>query len=206
MTADARTTWVDLTFPVSAAQGGQVASDYARRLAQGIVRILPWWSTEQNAGVHPLKGLSSCGGSLLVGGRTHLTLRIPESRVDDCAQLAGREIDLEGKIALGTPRLRALLAHPVVYSSCVASGDDDEAGFLAYAKDTLESMGIESQMIVGKQSVMLTESGSTVGFSLMIAGLSIENSLRIQQKGLGMHRSLGCGIFVPHRSINAVGL
>lgn len=206
MTADAETTWVDLTFPVSAAQGGQVASDYARRLAQGIVRILPWWSTEQNAGVHPLKGLSSCGGSLLVGGRTHLTLRIPESRVDDCAQLAGREIDLEGKIALGTPRLRALLAHPVVYSSCVASGDDDEAGFLAYAKETLESMGIESQMIVGKQSVMLTDSGSTVGFSLMIAGLSIENSLRIQQKGLGMHRSLGCGIFVPHRSINAVGL
>ena len=212
---EAEATWVDLAFALDAATGCQIATDYALMLAQSITRMLPWWSTEPNAGVHPLKGLSACGGALLIGGRTQLMLRIPETRVLDCAQLAGQAIDLGtndlgtnlGKtIRLGEPRARALLAHPVVYSSCVSTGCDNEAEFVSYVRQALDSLNIGGQQIVGKQSTLQAASGRIVGFSLMVAGLSLENSLHVQQQGLGHHRALGCGLFVPHRSINAVGL
>jgi hypothetical protein len=42
------------------------------------------------------------------------------------------------------------------------------------------------------------------GFSLMIDGLSPEHSLRLQMHGLGPLRSLGCGVFVAHRSAAAL--
>ena len=198
--------WIDLTFPVFAAQGHQITSDYPLALAQCVARILPWWPTEPNVGVHPLKGMSACGRTWLIGGRTHLTLRIPETRAVDCAQLAGQEIDLDGIIKLGPPRSRSLLAHPVVYSGCVTTGDDDEVSFVSYVRNVLDTQGISGQEIVGKKSILISESGSVVGFSLMVAGLSLKDSIQVQQQGVGLHRSLGCGIFIPHRSINAVGL
>jgi len=42
-------------------------------------------------------------------------------------------------------------------------------------------------------------------FSLMLHALPEEQSLRLQRCGLGPHRLLGCGIFVPHKSAAAVG-
>ena len=197
--------WTDLTFPVYASQGQQIVSDYPLALAKCLANILPWWLMEPNVGVHPLKGLSTCGRTLLIGGRTHLTLRIPETRVADCSKLAGQEVDLGEKIILGEPRSRRLLAHPVVYSGCVSTGDEEEAGFVLFVRNALDALEINRQEIVGKKSVFKSDNGNIVGFSLMIAGLSLEDSIRVQQIGLGIHRSLGCGIFIPHRSINAVG-
>jgi hypothetical protein len=38
----------------------------------------------------------------------------------------------------------------------------------------------------------------------MLHGLPIEYAIRVQQVGIGNERKLGCGIFIPHKSINAV--
>ena len=43
-------------------------------------------------------------------------------------------------------------------------------------------------------------------FSMMLHALVPEQSLRLQQHGLGPHRLLGCGLFVPHKSAAAVGV
>jgi len=37
--------------------------------------------------------------------------------------------------------------------------------------------------------------------SLMLAGLTREQSLLLQQSGLGARRKLGCGLFIPHKDI-----
>jgi hypothetical protein len=39
----------------------------------------------------------------------------------------------------------------------------------------------------------------------MLDGLSRSAALRVLEAGLGRHRRLGCGLFVPHRSAAAVG-
>ena len=38
----------------------------------------------------------------------------------------------------------------------------------------------------------------------MLPGLSKQQSILIQDKGLGEGRIFGCGLFVPHKSIDAV--
>jgi hypothetical protein len=35
----------------------------------------------------------------------------------------------------------------------------------------------------------------------MLAGLTREQSLLLQQSGLGAGRKLGCGLFIPHKDI-----
>jgi hypothetical protein len=39
----------------------------------------------------------------------------------------------------------------------------------------------------------------------MVREISPADSLRLQQLGLGAGRQQGCGIFVPHKSTDAVG-
>jgi len=38
----------------------------------------------------------------------------------------------------------------------------------------------------------------------MIADLSKKESIRLQEEGVGDQRLYGCGIFLPHKSIDAV--
>jgi hypothetical protein len=40
--------------------------------------------------------------------------------------------------------------------------------------------------------------------SLMVADLEPEQSVRLQQIGLGAGRTFGCGLFIPHKGIKAV--
>ena len=40
--------------------------------------------------------------------------------------------------------------------------------------------------------------------SLMIDGIEVAESVRLQQEGLGPGRKYGCGIFLPHKGIDAV--
>ncbi|NCA73146.1 MAG: type I-MYXAN CRISPR-associated protein Cas6/Cmx6, partial [Sphingobacteriia bacterium] len=36
------------------------------------------------------------------------------------------------------------------------------------------------------------------------AVLTREESIRLQREGLGPHRGLGCGLFIPHKGIDPV--
>ena len=40
-----------------------------------------------------------------------------------------------------------------------------------------------------------------LAYGLALHGLSPADSVRVQGEGLGPHRRLGCGIFVPHKAI-----
>ena len=47
--------------------------------------------------------------------------------------------------------------------------------------------------------------GKTLGArSLMIDGLDVTESVLLQQQGLGDGRKFGCGLFLPHKGIDAV--
>ena len=66
-------------------------------------------------------------------------------------------------------------------------------------------MGIEvSKMICGKSGMIRTDEGNIFTRALMIADLQADESVRLQQHGIGDARLLGCGLFVPHKGIDAV--
>jgi CRISPR-associated protein Cas6 len=79
----------------------------------------------------------------------------------------------------------------------------DELAFLQVVQAELAALGIAGRPICGRLQAM--EADRLHGYSLMLDGLSAEGALRLLEAGLGPHRRLGCGLFVPHKSAAAVG-
>jgi CRISPR-associated protein Cas6 len=198
--------FLDVAFPVS---GGPIDRAYPYALARELTSALPWLAEEPLAGVHPIRGLTASGQQYVVGGRARLALRVPEARAQDFATLQGALLNLlSATLTVGSRTARPLLPHPVLFSHLVVTGDDDEGRFYAMAQQAVVEMGLTCGLIVGRRgSVRIGPSATDElgGFSLMLHGLSPEASLIAQAHGVGLHRRLGCGVFVPHKSIAAVG-
>ena len=197
------TRWVDFAYAIA---GASVERDYPAGLYAALRALAPWLDEEPSAAVHPLRGLTPAAGSLLLGGRSRLLLRVPESRIDACEQLQGRSLGLPVPLAIGRASLRELLAHPVLHAKLVVTGADDEGAFLAEVERALAGLALDCETIVGRRGEIAVGDQRLAGFSLMLHGLSAEQSLTAQAHGIGLHRKLGCGVFVPHKSVAAVGL
>ena len=195
---------VDVVFSL---EEGTLGDDHASALAMAVRRVLPWFDEEPEAGILPLSGLAKGNGVRFVGRRSRLALRLPVHRSASAESLAGASLDLDGvQLRLGAATARPLFpARGVVYSHFVSVGLNDEIEFLAQCKFLLAERGHKPQLITGKACELNTPAGTVRGFSLMLHGLGPAASLAIQESGLGAHRALGCGLFVPHKSVVAVG-
>ena len=56
-------------------------------------------------------------------------------------------------------------------------------------------------MVCGRVTPVATPARTYRTRSLMLAGLTLEQSLLLQQSGLGAGRKFGCGLFIPHKDI-----
>ena len=195
---------VDVVFPL---EQGTLADDHACALSLAVRRALPWFDEEAEAGILPLSGLARGDGVRFVGRRSRLALRLPMRRSASADALAGARLDLDGiALKLGASSIRPLLpARGVVYSHFVSVDTDDEIEFLARCGVLLAERGLKPQLITGKARELRARAGLVRGFSLMLHGLGAAESLALQEAGLGGHRALGCGIFIPHKSVAAVG-
>lgn len=193
---------IDVTF---ALQGRQLAHEHRFALADALESALPWLCEEPAAGVHQLKLVGGGGGEAMVSPRTRLVLRVPRERAAAAAALAGRTLQVgTHQLQPTDARPRELLPYGTLYAHLVASGDDDdESAFVARVGSDLAGLGVRAQPVCGRWQSL--ERGRLVGCSLMLSGLEREESLRVLQSGLGAHRRLGCGLFVPHKSAAAVG-
>ena len=204
---------VDLVFPI-ACQTLPVDHSYA--LGQAVVQVLSWLPDEEGSGVHPIQVAISAHGwerpagaddLLHLSKRTRLVIRIPRHRMEDARALVGRELDVRGqplKIT-GEPVVRPLQPSATLYSRNVALNADDEDAFLRAAAELLEGLDIlVRKMLPGKITMIDTPDGQLATHSLMLADLTAEESLRLQQHGLGPGRYFGCGLFIPCKGIKAV--
>lgn len=193
---------VDVVF---ALEGERIAADYADRLLAQLLSHLPWLDDEPHAGVHPLAGVSPSGPVVYLGHRARLSLRLPAVRAQAGRALTGRRLDLGGTVMVGEARVRALMPAHTLYSSFVTFGTMDETAFLAACAEQLADAGVKGELICGKPHHGAGEAREWHGFSLMLHGLSPDDSLRIQRRGMGLERKRGCGILIPHKSVAAVG-
>ena len=76
--------------------------------------------------------------------------------------------------------------------------------FRTKSRHALQARGIACQFITGRRQTVTAGAREIVGFSVVLHGLTPEGSLRMQAEGMGGDRGLGCGIFVPYKSIAAV--
>ena len=193
---------IDLCFPLT---GGPVPDDYAAPLAEALLDALPWLADLPDAGVLPLAGSARGDGIRFIGRRTRLIVRVPKQRAGELAVLRGRRFELPDAVTLGAPVERALAPCRVVHSACIDMDTTHEGEFVARCRAALDARDMRGSLVCGRRRRVLTREGVIEGHSLMIYGLRAHQTLALQVSGLGGHRLLGCGNFVPHKNVAAVG-
>lgn len=191
--------------------------DHAYALSRAITDVLPWLENEPDAGIHLIHVAESGNGwyrpadsareLLQVSRRTRLRLRLPKTRLDDARALTGHHLDIGGyEMIVGDAAARALSAHTTLFSRhVVVEAAQSEAEFVERCVEQLRAMGIKvRKLLCGRQSAFEFPEQRMLVRSLMLAELEPEESVLLQQRGLGPGRTIGCGLFIPHKGIKPV--
>lgn len=205
---------VDLLFSVDCRE---LPVDHAYNLSRAVLEQLPWLQDESRAAVHTIHVAGSQNGwerpahdgdqLLILSRRTKLTLRVPVERLGDAARLSDRELDVGGfPLKVGKSKTRPLTKQGTLFSRyVVCQAGEEEHDFLQRMAAELAAMGIPmKKALCGKETALRTPDGLVHTRSLLLASLSLEHALLLQRLGLGPHRLMGCGIFLPHKGIDPV--
>lgn len=189
---------VDVVFGL---EGTSLPSDHAEALARSVEEWLPWLTQEPAAGIHPLKTAPTSQGLVLVARRARLLLRVPGHRAEASLALAGRRLPVGAGLTTGRGAARELTPSSTLYAARVSSDAKDERAFEDEVSGWLATSGVRCKCIAGRARALGVGGGVRSAFGLALHGLAPEDSLRIQSEGIGPHRHLGCGIFLPHKAI-----
>lgn len=191
--------------------------DHIFELSKAVQTILPWLMDEPEAGLHTINVATSGNGwirpedpnaLLHLSKRTRLELRVPAHRVKDAKALEGATLEVAGNVLeIKKATERSLSTLTTLFSRALAT-DQDIAGeeqLLDWIYVQLKALDIKPRkMMCGTEHFIEMPGANIRTRSLMIAGLEVEESLRLQQKGLGPYRHLGCGLFIPHKGIDDI--
>lgn len=196
---------IDLQFDLV---GTTIPAENAQMLADALQGILPWLGEDSGTGIQHLKGAETNTGdaSLNINRRTKLYVRVPKARVDDMQRLVGQALDLGGHtLQIGGFKTREFSPFANIYAHFVDTGSVTEEQFVQDVMRELDGrFQLRCGFICGKQQTLQSKSGPLYGYSLMLHDVPPHKSLQLQDEGMGRNRLLGCGIFIPHKSIAPV--
>jgi len=204
---------VDLSYKIDCKQ---IPTRHAWELSQALYRALPWIKDEPEVGIHQIHGAASGNGwerpldgeLIHLSKRTRMQLRVPVSRVDDASELVGKTLDVAGHdVTIGKMATKPIDPFSTLFARyIVSSADISEDDFLQWIVEDLTARNIQVRKLLCGIGHEFEANGENIETrSLMIADLDKTTSLALQEIGIGAHRHLGCGIFVPHKGIKAVG-
>lgn len=195
--------------------GSQLAVDHAQALAHAVCAKLTE-DTQSQIGIHQVRVAESGNGwerpskgeeRLHLSRRTKLVVRVNQDVYEDVLRLSDTELEINGqRIKVGVSTVRKLSALTTLFSHGIACDEAQaETEFLADMANALQRMDIKvKKMICGMTHSIRSDRGSIFTRALMVANLTPEESVLLQQRGIGTGRLIGCGLFVPHRGIDAV--
>ncbi|MBW8328246.1 MAG: type I-MYXAN CRISPR-associated protein Cas6/Cmx6 [Thiobacillus sp.] len=196
---------IDLQFDLV---GTTIPADNAQLLSDALLSLLPWLGEDSGSGIQHLKGAETNSGdaTLNINRRTKLYVRVPKARVDDMQKLVGQTLDLDGHaLQIGSFKTRAFTAFSNIYAHFVDTGSTTEEQFVQDVMRELDGhFKLRCGFICGKRQTLQSASGPIHGYSLMLHDVPPHKSLQLQDEGMGRNRLLGCGVFIPHKSIAPV--
>ena len=204
---------VDLHYKIDCKQ---IPTCHAWELSQALYQVMPWIKDEPEVGVHQIHGATSGNGwerppdgeLIHLSKRTRMHLRVPVARIEEAAELVGKVLDIAGhSVAIGKMATKSIDPFSTIFSRyIVVSEGMTEDDFLQSVVEDLKSRGMEPRKLLCGMGHEFEANGERIETrSLMIADLDKAASVALQEVGVGLHRHLGCGIFVPHKGIKAVG-
>lgn len=203
---------VDLLFSIDCKT---LPVDHAYALSSAVQQALPWFTDDDIAAMHQIHGAQSGNGwerpegeddIIYLSRRTKLVLRVPSERIDDAMALCGQELDVAGnpmKVLKASRRLLEVTTS--LYSRhVVAEEGEDEDAFMLRTVAELRDMRLKfKKVLCGKEHSLQTPDRSLTTRSLLVADLSFEDAVVLQEQGVGAkaYKKLGCGLFIPHKSV-----
>jgi CRISPR-associated protein Cas6 len=206
---------IDLSFKISCKQ---IKLDHAWALTEALSNLLPWFKDEPQAAIHHIYIPQSGNGwnrsdqfadeVIQLSRRTRLKIRIPKRREKDLMAITGQTVSIDdNELSFGKAErvLLSTLTTIVARHVHIPGTDDDEEAFLKLAYEQIKTLGITTRkMLCGKSHQLKSIDGPIKTRSLMIADISPEESITLQENGVGQFYSYGCGIFIPQKGITAV--
>lgn len=199
---DAPLAFVDLVFPLS---GHSLVKDHADVLQKCMTREFPWLLDDLRFGIHPIK-LSHGSHQALLSQRSRMLLRVSRERAQALLSMTPKSLQIGPYLVeIGVPHIRDLTPHTTLYAYHVVNPfGTDEVQFMRYVQAQLLDKEIRVDAVCGKHHHMQRDDSILDVYSLMLHGLPPAQSAQMLIEGLGEHRLLGCGLFVPHKSAAAV--
>ena len=204
---------VDLSYKIDCKQ---IPTRHAWELSQALYQALPWIKNESEVGVHQIHGATSGNGwerppdgeLIHLSKRTRMHLRVPTERVEDAKELVDKELNVAGHVVrVGKMTSKSIDPFSTIFARYIVMQKGmNEDDFLQWVVDALAVRDIQARKLLCGMSHEFEANGKLIETrSLMIADLDKFSSVKLQEAGIGLHRHMGCGIFVAHKGIKAVG-
>ncbi len=208
---------IDLCFPV---QGEFIPTDHAYRLYGALSRLVPeFHRPDGELRFAAITGRRGPPGLIQLYAASRLRVRLPAERIATVLPLAGKPLSLgEHRVRLGVPHVTALVPASTLQARLVTFKNSlDPETLLKSARVQLQRLGIAATpeipliqralAIVGQPNrageprrvVLRIRERRIVGYALRVTGLSAQESILLQERGLGGRTRIGCGLFLPVR-------
>lgn len=198
---------IDLVFSLQ--EVAPIPADHGYALYAAVSRLIPEVHAENGVAIHPIGGRQTGDRRLSLTPSSSLGFRLAAERIATLLPLAGKTLELSGgKVRVGMPQTRplvpatALRSRLVVIKVAHSSGNALTAeAFAAAARKQMHDLGVASEAVlhVGKRRTLRVKQRDIVGYEVMVDGLTADESITLQEYGIGGKRHMGCGVFVAAR-------
>jgi CRISPR-associated protein Cas6 len=207
---------VDLCFPLL---GEHLPADHGYLLYAAVSRLLPAAhppepqafqtgpSQADGFGIHPIRGRQLGGRTLQLTEQSRLAIRTEAEQIPRFLPLAGKQLFILNRpFRVGVPQVRSLVPAVAIRSRLVTIKLADAMAqtaaaaietFRASALRKLGELGIstEARLSIGKRRTVRIKDREVVGYEVLVEALTAEESICLQEAGLGGRRHMGCGVF-----------
>jgi len=198
---------VQVEFPL--AVGDRLSSIHAYSLLSTLKLQESWLGECPTVLINSIAGVLLHNKQIETHCNSQLQLRVPISKASRLYALAGKRLSVgQGSIALQPPTIRPLICKKNLRSRIVTIKLRDYEGsnpptdlFLAAANRKLQGLGIQGEPSLAlrrgepQRRVIKIKGKFITGYAVEVKGLSEEDSLKLQQFGLGGRKTMGGGWF-----------
>ena len=200
--------------------GAEAPADHGYALFGALSRILEteddrWLHGNPHVGLHTIRGGHLGDGRRSIGPGARFGLRLPSDLLPRSLKLAGKSLDLDGcKLRVGVGETRALAPATTLHCRIATTRNgDDPARFDAEIARQMAALGIRGRVFrapagaarrAGRdpsRRIVRVKGRRIVGHAVLATELTAEDSILLQERGLGGRRRMGCGVFTPALSL-----
>ncbi len=192
-------------------KGAPIPLDNGYVIYSALCRICPTLHELENVGIHPIAGIPDQNKFLELTPNSCLKIRIHHLQIPLIyPHLTGQTFEIgEESYQLNIPDYQAIRSSDSLYSRLVViTGYQDPPTFLEAVQRQMDSLGIQGNIELltrrdgtpQRRQLTIRKQGDEFkirGFGVKISELSPEDSLILQEQGIGGKRKMMCGVFVP---------